>query len=56
MCPRCQSKDLRASHPTWRDFLARLMKARPVRCRHCDHRSYEWPWLRDLTTGKLVRR
>jgi hypothetical protein len=56
MCPTCKSKELRASHKRWSDFFALLIKAKPVRCRHCESRSYEWPWMRDLTGGKLLRR
>lgn len=56
MCPTCQSKDLRASHKRWSDFFALLIKAKPVRCKRCDSRSYEWPWMRELTGGRLVRR
>jgi hypothetical protein len=56
MCPTCRSHELRKSHKRWIDFFALLMKAKPVRCRHCENRSYDWPWMRDLPGGKVVRR
>jgi DNA-directed RNA polymerase subunit RPC12/RpoP len=56
MCPTCRSRDMRESHRRWTDFLALMMKAKPVRCKHCESRSYAWPWMRDLGGGKLVRR
>lgn len=56
MCPACNSKDLRVSHKRWTDVFALLLRARPVRCRHCDCRSYEWPWTRDWFGRKLARR
>ena len=56
MCPTCGSKEMRDSHKRWSDFLALMIHARPVRCRHCEIRSYEWPWMRDLIGGRLQRR
>jgi hypothetical protein len=56
MCPTCLSKELRVSRKRWTDFLALLIRAKPVRCLHCDNRSYSWPWMRHLTGGRLVRR
>jgi hypothetical protein len=56
MCPTCLSKELRDSHKRWSDLFALLIFAKPVRCRRCDNRSYDWPWMRHLAGGRLVRR
>ena len=54
MCPACGSKDLRHSQKRWTDFFALLVNGQPVRCQHCDNRSYTWPWMRGLSGGKMV--
>ncbi len=56
MCPTCRSREMRDSQKRWSDFFVLLFKVKPVRCRQCDTRFYQWPWMRDLNGGKLLRR
>jgi hypothetical protein len=44
MCPLCSSKRVRRSHRRILDFLLGAFGGKPMRCRTCSHRYYQWPW------------
>jgi hypothetical protein len=44
MCPQCHSKKVRRSYPKMWEFVFLIFLGRPMRCRTCDFRFYNWPW------------
>jgi hypothetical protein len=43
ICPQCSSKDCwRATRRGWRDFMWRLLRHFPWRCKRCGHRFYRF--------------
>ena len=44
MCPLCHSMKVRRSHRQPLDFLLLVLRAKPMRCRTCSYRFYQWPW------------
>lgn len=44
MCPLCHSKRVRRSRRRAFDFLFLLFRIKPMRCRSCSFRYYQWPW------------
>ena len=41
-CPHCSSYELRRSHLRWWDYPLFALLLRPMRCRLCDRRSYQF--------------
>jgi hypothetical protein len=54
MCPKCRSKNARRSYPKLWDFPFLVLQARPMRCKICDYRYYQWPWMSSSDTVKPV--